>query len=102
MSPAKAMPAGTAAHNRRHRRRPPRSVWMTSIAAAPTHSRWNARVRPSTRSADLANTLAAPHMTTATSAPRVPAADGDGLREGDAVVEGRALLKRATEGLDDL
>src|SRR5437588_4924972 len=83
------------------------------MAAAPTQSRWKARVSPST-SADLAMTLAAPHMTTATVAPAVPAASrdaaGDGSAgggsartsgEGDALVEGRALLERPTERVDD-
>src|SRR4051812_40012772 len=82
---------------------------MTTMAAAPTHRRWKARVNPST-SADLAMTLAAPHMTTATVAPAVPAASrgavGDGSAgtsgEGDALVEGRALLERPTDGVDDL
>src|SRR2546421_1899641 len=79
---------------------------MTTIANAPTHRRWNASVRPSTRSADFAITLAAPHMVTATRAPTAPAT-GRASRppasgEGDAVVEGRALLKRPTERFDDL
>src|SRR5438270_2003874 len=79
------------------------------MAAAPTHSRWNARVSPPT-SADLAMTLAAPHMTTATVAPAVPAATRGGAGndsprtsgEGDALVEGRALLERPPDGVDDL
>src|SRR5881227_3551421 len=80
---------------------------MTNIARAPTHSRWKASVSPSTRSADLANTLAAPHMMTATRAPTVPATGRTGRAarasgEGDAVVEGRALLKGATDRFDDL
>src|SRR5947209_4640582 len=75
---------------------------MTTIARAPTHSRWKARVSPSTRSADLASTLAAPHMRTATRAPTVPAAESRSSGEGDALVEGRALLEGTAEGLDDL
>src|SRR5947209_16123906 len=76
------------------------------MAAAPTQRRWKASVKPSTCLADLAITLAAPHMVTATRAPPVPAT-GRGSRppasgEGDAVVEGRALLKGTTEGFDDL